>query len=424
MVMENNNKIFISIAAYRDPELIPTIENCLNNSDDPDNLVFCIAWQHSKEDVWDNLNKYKKDTRFKIIDIDYSKAKGVCWARNLIQKKYNGEQYYLQLDSHHRFIKSWDSRLKDMIGYLQAKGSLKPVLSAYLPSYFPDKDPQDRIKEVWMLNIDRFLPEGAIFLRPQGLDGWQSMIEPVPTRFLSAHFIFTLGSFAREVPYDPELYFHGEETSLAVRAFTHGYDLFNPHRIYAWHEYTREGKKKHWDDSTEWSEQDKRSYARFRKLFGMEPDENYLDNKKLFKEHWFGNERSLEDYEKYAGLKFSTRQIHRETIEHKHPPIQGNYEMGLCNRIKVCIDVWKEAFKENDYETFAVALLDESGNDLFRQDMDPNEFNYLMNEIPNDQFIHIWREYEDIQRPHSWRVWPCSKSKGWVDKIEQIISYE
>jgi hypothetical protein len=311
-----------------------------------------------------------------------------------------------------------------MIAYLQSKSHLKPVLSTYLPSYFPEKDPQDRLKEVWMLNIDRFLPEGAVFLRPQGLDGWQSMIEPVPTRFLSAHFIFTIGKFVEEVPYDSELYFHGEETSLAVRAFTHGYDLFNPHRTYAWHEYTREGKRKHWDDSTEWSEQDKNSYARFRKLFGMEGSESYIQHKDYFKEYWFGTERTLEEYERYAGLKFSTRQIHRETILHNHPPIKSNYEQGLCNRVKVCIDVWKEVFTENDYETFAVALLDENGDDLYRHDMDMNEFNQLMREIQNDQFIHIWREYEDSKLPHSWRVWPYSTSKGWVDKIEQTIKYE
>lgn len=419
-----NNKIFISIAAYRDPELLKTIKNCIDNSKNPENLIFCIAWQHADEDEWDNLDEYKDDDRFKIIDIPYKEAKGVCWARNLIQNYYDGEDYYLQLDSHHRFVPNWDWLLKDLIQYLRAKGHNKPLLSAYLPSYFPNDDPKGRLNEVWMLNIDRFLPEGAIFLRPQGLDGWRDMKDPVPGRFLSAHFIFTIGSFVTEVPYDADLYFHGEESSLAIRAFTWGYDLFNPHRIYAWHEYTRDGKKKHWDDSTEWSEQDKNSYARFRKLFGMNGETSYLQNKELFGNFWFGNVRSLEQYEKYAGLKFSTRQIHRETIEHKHPPVKGNYEMGLCTKQKVCIDIWKEALKEDDYENFAVATIDENGNDLYRQDMNPDEFKHLMNEAPNDQFIHIWREYEDIRQPHSWRVWPYSKSKGWVDKIEQKIKYE
>jgi len=47
-----------------------------------------------------------------------------------------------------------------------------------------------------------------------------------------------------------------------------------------------------------------------------------------------------------------------------------------------------------------------------------------MSELPNDQFIHIWREFESITQPDKWRVWPHSLSKGWMEMIEQKISYE
>ena len=52
------------------------------NAKNPENLVFSIAWQHSKDDVWDNLDEYKDDPRFKIVDIDYKDSQGACWARN------------------------------------------------------------------------------------------------------------------------------------------------------------------------------------------------------------------------------------------------------------------------------------------------------------------------------------------------------
>lgn len=416
-------KIFVSIAAYRDPELLPTIKNLLSTAKNPKDLVICIAWQHAEEDTWDNLDKYKKDKRFKIIDIPYQEAKGVCHARNLIQQYYNEEDYYFQLDSHHRFVDNWDEELKDMISYLKCIGHYKPILSTYLPSYFPESDPNGRLQEVWSLNIDRFMPAGAIFLRPQGLDGWKQMKEPVFSRFLSAHFIFTIGKFVKEVPYDPELYFHGEESSLAARAYTWGYDLFNPHKVYAWHEYTREGKKKHWDDSQDWKAKDDASYARFRVLFGMDPGCTPCKRKSLGI-YGFGMSRTLEAFERYAGLKFSTRQIHKHTLLHKLPPTQGDYESGLCSVIKVCIDVYKGSLTEPDYDLFAVALIDEKGNDLYRKDCDELEIKGLLNSDPNDKFIHIWREYEDIKKPHSWRVWPHSISKGWMEKIEQVISYE
>ena len=41
-----------------------------------------------------------------------------------------------------------------------------------------------------------------------------------------------------------------------------------------------------------------------------------------------------------------------------------------------------------------------------------------------DQFIHIWKQYEALKKPYSWRVWPHSKSQGWMEKIEQVIQYE
>lgn len=417
------SRIFVSIASYRDPELLPTINDLLNNCANPQDLTICIGWQHSEEDAWDNLDEYKNDSRFIILDIPYKEAKGVCWMRAEIQKQYGGEKYYLQLDSHHRFSKDWDVTLKDYLHYLQCKGHDKPLLSAYIPGYFPDTDPEGRVNEVWGLNIDRFMPAGAIFLTPHHISDFENLVEPFPTRFTSAHFIFTLGSFPVEVPYDPELYFHGEESSLAARAYTFGYDLFAPHKVVIWHEYTREGKKKHWDDSGDWKQRDDASYARYRKLMGMDPGCTSCTRRALAP-NYFGTTRSLEDFEKYAGLKFSTRQIHVETINNDFPPIKGDYDLGLASKIKHCIDVYKGSLTETDYDSFAVAFLDANGNDIYRQDCDKNEITSLFIQDENDQFIHIWREYEDNKQAHSWRVWPHSESKGWLDRIDQVIEYE
>ena len=41
--------------------------------------------------------------------------------------------------------------------------------------------------------------------------------EPVKSCHIAAGFFFTSGRFVEEVPYDPQLYFHGEEQSLALR---------------------------------------------------------------------------------------------------------------------------------------------------------------------------------------------------------------
>jgi hypothetical protein len=416
-------KIFVSIAAYRDPELIPTIKDLLSTCSNPSDLHICIGWQHSKEDTWDTLDEFKDDPRFTIIDVDYKEAKGVCWMRKQIQDYYQGEEYYLQLDSHHRFSQDWDVTLKDYLHYLQCKNYLKPILTAYIPGYFPDRDPEGRVQEVWGLNIQRFMPSGVIFLQPHHVDNWQELTEPFKARFISAHFIFTIGKFVEEVPYDELLYFHGEESSLAARAYTYGYDLFSPHRPIVWHEYTREGKKKHWDDNQDWKQRDDDSYARYRKLMGQ--DEGCTScQRKSIAPRYFGTARTFEQYEKYAGLKFSTRQIHIETKNNNFPPIKSDYESGLTDTQKYCIDVYKGSLTETDYDNFAIAFLDKDGNDIHRQDADKKEIQSLFNQNETDKFIHIWRTFDHTERPHSWRVWPHSESKGWLDRIEQVISYE
>lgn len=413
--------IFISIASYRDPELLPTLRDCLANAKNPKKIRFGICWQF---DETESLGEFTNDKRFKVIKVPYSDSKGTCWARNMIQDLYNNETYYMQLDSHHRFEKNWDVTLIKTIKQLKKKGHKKPLLTAYLPGFSPDNDPAGRINDCWGLEFDRYLPEGPIFIKPHSIEDWRNKKEPVSARFLSAHFIFTLGQWAQEVRYDPYYYFHGEEPSLAARSFTHGYDLFSPVDVLIWHEYTRSGKTKQWDDDPTWSERNKISYSRYRALHGMG---SIVENttKDLFEKYGFGDVRTLEEYEKYAGVKFSTRQVHKHTAEYHPLPVpQENFEENLLSKIKICLDVYKGSLIESDYDNFAVAILDKEGNDTYRQDMSVIEFNNLMNLDPNDKFIHVWREYMSNKLPSFWRVWPHSASKGWCERIDQSINHE
>jgi len=120
-------KIFIQIAAYRDPQLIPTIESLIDNAKYPDNLTFGICNQYHPEDTFQNLTNYKNDDRFRVIDVLYTDAKGACWARNQIQSLYDNEEYTFQLDSHMRFEKNWDETLINEIKLLQNKGYEKTI---------------------------------------------------------------------------------------------------------------------------------------------------------------------------------------------------------------------------------------------------------------------------------------------------------
>jgi len=345
-----SNKIFIQIASYRDNQLLFTIKDCIKNSHQPENLVFCIAWQHCVDDKWDSLDEYQHDNRFKIINIDYKDSEGVCWARHLIQQYYDNEEFTLQLDSHHRFIPNWDKELITMIRNLQSAGYKKPLLTAYLPPFQPDKDPDERQMYPCKLNFDKFTPEGVVFFLPAKIDNFESLTSPIRCRFYSAHFCFTLGIFCKEVQHDPKLYFHGEEISIAVRAFTWGYDLFSPHKIIAWHEYTRKYRTKHWDDAKDWFDLNAKSHIRLRKLFGIDAIENNIDMD--FGKYGFGPERSLSDYEKYAGICFKTRSVQQYTVDNESPPNPITEADTFTKIFKYSIDVDLTDLPYNDYLFF------------------------------------------------------------------------
>ena len=414
--MAKNGKIFIQIASYRDPELINTLDDCIDKADKPEKLVFGICWQHSDEDEWDNIDKYKYDKRFKIVYVNYKDSKGACWARNTLQQEYTNEEYTLQLDSHHRFIEGWDTELIKMLKGLQKKGHKKPLLTSYISSYNPENDPEGRVKVPWLMNFDRFIPEGAVFFLPATIPGWEKMTEPIPGRFYSAHFAFSLGSFVKEVPHDPEYYFHGEEISIAVRAYTHGYDLFHPHKIIAWHEYTRKGRTKQWDDDKTWGDRNTNSHLRNRKLFEMDGLEKDID----FGIYDFGTERTLEDYERYAGVNFKKRSVQEYTKKNNfapNPPLYGEeYESSWTRSFKHCINIHRSSVTEKDYSFWAVIFEDEDGTPIHREDLNKQQIDTYLNSS-KDTF-NVWKEFETVRQPQKWIVWPHSESKGWLEKIE------
>jgi len=409
-------KIFVQIASYRDPQLLPTLRDCIKNAKNPDNLVFGICWQH---DETESLDEFKDDKRFKIIDVPYKESKGVCWARNAVQEKYTNEKYTLQIDSHMRFTPNWDETLIGMIEDLQKMGYNKPLLTGYVASYDPDNDPNARIHEPWRMVFDRFIPEGAVFFLPETIPNWKNLEHPVPARFYSAHFCFTLGEFSKEVQHNPEYYFHGEEISIAARAYTHGYDLFHPHKVVIWHEYTRKGRTKQWDDDSTWVAKNNHCHLINRKLFGMDGEKQEGHDGK----YGFGDKRTLREYEEYSGLLFSERSVQQYTLDKfdaPNPSIKecggyDNWKKKFAMVFKHCIDVHYNSVQEKDYDFWVVAFHNEKDETIYRKDADKEEITRMLNDP--DGYCKVWRDFQTLEKPKYWVVWPHSESKGWCERI-------
>ena len=403
--------IFVQIASFRDSQLLPTLRDMITKAQEPENLRICICWQHSDKDEWDNLDEYKDDSRFTIIDVKAEDSKGVCWARNLIQQEYKGEDFTLQLDSHHRFEEGWDTELKNEILQLQLHGYDKPLLTGYITSFHPSLPKEEWADEPWHMVFDRFTPDGVVFFLPTTIPDWKDRTMPVPGRFYSAHFCFTLGKFCEEVQHDPRYYFHGEEIAIAVRAYTHGYDIFHPHKVVAYHEFSRDYRPdKHWDSYGNWNNHNEETYKLMRGLLGIDGCD--CSDKEKFGEYGLGKVRTVADWEEYAGVRFADRSVKQDTIDGKLPP--SDPDLDWNRRFKHCVDIHHNDMPKEELSFITVALHDEDDNTLYRKDIDGDELASLL--WSNEEWCNIWIEASVASKPSTWVVWPYSKDNGWLDR--------
>jgi len=418
--------ILLHLPAYRDPELIPTIEDALAMAEYPERIHFGIFRQYNPDDGFDDLTKYKDDPRFKIEEIHYTKAKGLPYARALINDNLlTDEDFVCQLDSHHRFTENWDTILINWYDELVDDG-YNPVIGGYSPLYNPFNDPEERVQEPWMSQAACFYPFGTIFIRPGAVPNWQNLKKPYPARFLSGHFAFGSNKWAREVRHDPNIFFAGEEINLTVRTFTSGYDLFHPHRVVIWHATMREERSGMlvWDDQhkrgdDQWWKGNDVARSRIRQLLGVENNEHDLGDYDL------GTVRSLNEYEKYAGINFKLKAFQQHTIDHNFAPnpIQNNYGLTkwkdtfIKSHYKL-INITRDMLPENDYESILVSFDDKNGIGIHQEYINDQRLDdFISRNIP----IHCEEIFYSNKIPFKLVFWGMSSERGWAERVEQIL---
>ena len=401
--------IFVSIAAYRDPELVPTLRDCLLQARYPDDLHFGICWQHADDEA---MPAEFADRRMRVIDVPWQNSQGACWARSEIMKLWNGEDFFLQLDSHHRFVQDWDVLL---LSLAERCGAAKPLLTTYGAPFDPRSSAPEN-GEPMQMDFDHFTADGIPMFRPRAIPDWRDLQRPLRARFVSAHFLFTLGAFIEDVPYDPDLYFHGEEITLAIRAFTRGYTLFHPQQHVLWHEYTRDYRTKHWDDHVqaqgielEWHARDAASRGKVCQFLAAP----------FVGPYGCGTERSFADYEAYAGLSFIHRVAQEPTLqglEPPNPPVASNWATETRDwRVRIVLDygtLQPEALA--DPRLWYVGVHDADNVEIHRQDAENDELQWLLQGDKGECVIE--RRFSSARQPASWTVWPMSSNGEWLTK--------
>ena len=372
-----DQRIFVQLACYRDSELPLTIASALSEARHPEHVRFGICLRYD-DDTEHDLDPWLDDPRFEIDAVPHETSRGACWARSRANDLFDDEPYYLQIDAHTRFARHWDSRFITM---LESIDSERPLLTTYPPSYTKNDDGSDvrhTDAGVQKLALRRVRPNLTTEQQTVPID---DLSRPGPSPLLAAGQIFTHGHFCRAVPYDPELYFSAEEISMALRAFTHGYDLFHPIENLIWHLYDH-GAPLHWHDRPDHESRDGREIDRLRVL--IEGDAKMLGRFGL------GTERTREEYVAYSGVDFTPASVRSEPCR-----IHGRLRLDTAG-----ID------PRDDYEIWVFALMMDNEEEIFRRDITSPD-------VLDGSRDWVYIDAELPARPSLYLLWPARLGGEW-----------
>lgn len=303
-------RIFVSIAAYCDPVLPFTLARAVAQARRPQALHLAVVDQSPASAP--RVAHPGGNARLSQVRIDPVDARGPCWARALAMSLYDGEDWFLQLDSHMDFDAGWDDRL---ITQAQALGAPERglVISSY-PNAFSFEGAQVVRRPTTHGVLAHVLKPGSAFepdhpvlaFEAHPVEGEQSL----PGYHLGAGCLFAPGRFAQAFPYDPWFYFHGEEQALALRLFTHGWDIMHMaalpvHHLYNNAESGAPPRPMHWDSEHDaqrevsWWSLEQRSRRRLAALVAGEDLGVY----------GLGSQRTLRDYAAFSGIDYAARTL-------------------------------------------------------------------------------------------------------------------
>ena len=303
------NKIFISLACYRDPEITPTIRDAYNKAKNKHLIVFGVYAQMAETDEKIDLSFIENQEQIRLLVKDNTKARGPSYARYIIYNKlYKDELYYLQIDSHTRFVKNWDTELITM----HAKLSANSVISTYPKGYQLCQD--NLLPTSEKMNILKFkkIRDGIPIFNTMTIPQED---KPKRNYFWAAGYSFCYGAIFKIIPFDPHLknLFWGEEFLMSLRFFTNNIKIYAPNRHVVYTLWTRNYRHTFWELKEKMNGKfETYGFLSFLRLCSIA---NFIPNNSNFfqklepkfrdeiEKYGIGNKKSVDDFYSRIGIK-------------------------------------------------------------------------------------------------------------------------
>ncbi|KAL3774003.1 hypothetical protein ACHAW5_004853 [Stephanodiscus triporus] len=340
-----DGSLYLSVVSFRDESCPDTLKQAFTKAKNAQKLFVGLVQQNCEENdkchsgglEGNKLQDVKADPdcyllfcssevgktfcdsgNVRLLRMKDSEALGPYMARYFASKLWQGEEWYMQIDSHMSFLQDWDALLIKM---LNNAPSQKPVISHFPPPQSADlaKEAPSRLCGPVFATSDL---EGQI-IRFEGSDNYDQVALKTPrfAPFVAAGYLVAHSDMLREVPFDPFLpyIFIGEEILLSARLWTSGYDIFSPTRNLLGHLYARKNTPKFWDSLHRVFTAGVHNplqllvLNRVKHQLGYpEAAKDMVKPKTLFtavEQYSMGSSRSLEDYLNIVGLNMNTKEV-------------------------------------------------------------------------------------------------------------------
>lgn len=340
--VDGHPTIFIGLASYRDDLCRHTIAQALERAVHPSRIFFGVVDQ-----IIDGAGDVPCDKalssclpgsqelicihahQIRMHRVDARLAQGPTWGRYRADRLYRGEYFALQLDAHMFFVRNWDEVI---VKQWNATGNDYAVITTY-PSEVTGAmtEKGDALHSSTPLLCSSHFVGKMIKHNPAGEIAPNRQIvgnSPVLETLWAAGISFSRGHRIMRVPYDCCLgmMFDGEEISMAVRMWTHGYDFYSPRSPFVFHPYNRKSKPKlFWENGNRHRGAADLAENRVLALVGADPRGEY-DKTELDGKYGLGHRRDVATFLRLFGYDFKHRaargscnwvysqQMHRELV--------------------------------------------------------------------------------------------------------------
>ena len=292
--INNNNKIFVSIACFMDNDIINTIDECLVKAKYPENIIFGVCLQYDPSDNF--FEKYDNHPQVKVVKMPYNEAKGPAYARGLIYDLFRDEDYFFQIDCHTRFFQYWDDKI---INHYTKCCSIYPkVVISHYPININNMNNEEHSKQIAHISTVRCIDvRHGIKTHGRFIN---SNSPPKESYGISAAMLFFDKNTYYTVPFDKEIY-NGlqfeEQTVLAARYWTHGYNIYQMNEHVIATEYITNTKRYNVRPSTN-PILKQNTHDKLYHIMKLKYDGKYVNNTNSL----LGTERTIEDYYRFLQI--------------------------------------------------------------------------------------------------------------------------